>query len=89
MAELGEKNATNDHSTRDMKVELQRYSDLTFSQTRFRFLRIDFYDGADFKIKNIVAATDIDEREQQGKFECNANFSIKFGLRRRIRFDCV
>lgn len=71
MAELGEKNATNDHSDRDMKVELQRLSDMTFAQTGFRFLRIDFGENADIGLKCVVAATDIDEREAQGSFECN------------------
>lgn len=71
MAELGEKNATNDHSDRDMKVELQRLSDMTFAQTGFRFLRIDFEENADIGLKCVVAATDIDEREAQGSFECN------------------
>ena len=53
-AELGgEKNATNDHSLRDFKVQLQNYSDMVFGQTGFRFVRIDF--EGDAKIKSIVA----------------------------------
>ena len=41
-AELGgEQNATNDHALRDFSAELPSYSDMTFSQTGFRFLRID------------------------------------------------
>ena len=38
----GEKNATNDHSLRDFTVHLQNYSDMTFGQTGFRFVRLDF-----------------------------------------------
>ena len=34
-AELGEKNATNDHSLRDFTVNLQSYSDMTFWEYRF------------------------------------------------------
>ncbi len=53
-AELGgEKNATNDHSVRDFTVCLQNYSDMTFGQTGFRFVRLDF-DG-EARIKSIVA----------------------------------
>lgn len=53
-AELGgEKNATNDHSLRDFVVHLQDYSDMTFGQTGFRFVRLDF--GGDIELKCIVA----------------------------------
>ena len=66
-AEIGEKNATNDHSLRDFTVELQNFSDMTFGQTGFRFLRLDF-SGGDFEIKSITAAYDGLERETTGKF---------------------
>ena len=57
-AELGgEKNATNDHSLRDFTVYLQNYSDMSFGQTGFRFVRLDF-DGT-VEIKNIVAESHI------------------------------
>ena len=67
-AEIGEKNATNDHSVRDMNVRIVRFSDMTFGQTGFRFLRIDFSEEAAFAIKSIVAACDEIEREQTGEF---------------------
>lgn len=71
-AELGEKNATNDHSNRDFTVELQNYSDMTFGNTGFRFLRLDFLGkDSDFRIKSIVAVSDEDTREEVGHFECN------------------
>ena len=38
---IGEKNATNDHAIRDYETELPEYSDMTFPQTGFRFVRID------------------------------------------------
>ncbi|MBQ4269781.1 MAG: family 78 glycoside hydrolase catalytic domain, partial [Clostridia bacterium] len=49
----GAKNATNDHSNRDFTVHLQNYSDMTFGQTGFRFVRLDFY--GDAVIKSVVA----------------------------------
>ena len=53
-AELGgEKNATNDHSLRDFVVHLQDYSDMSFGQTGFRFVRLDF--GGEVELKSIVA----------------------------------
>lgn len=70
-AELGEKNAGNDHSNRDFKAELRAYSDMTFGQTGFRFLRIDTEEGARMRLKSVVAAADIDEREELGSFECD------------------
>ncbi len=53
----GEKNATNDHALRDLCIELQDYSDMTFGNTGFRFVRIDFYGEA--KIKSVVAVNHI------------------------------
>ena len=38
----GPKNATNDHALRDMTVELPMLSDMTFGNTGFRFVRLDF-----------------------------------------------
>lgn len=68
----GFKKATNDHSLRDFTVELQNYSDMTFGQTGFRFLRIDSLDkGGRLDIKSVVAAVDTDTRAQLGSFVCN------------------
>lgn len=53
----GEKNATNDHSLRDFCVELQHYSDMTFGNTGFRFLRIDFHGKV--VLKSVVAVNHI------------------------------
>ena len=54
-ANIGEKNATNDHSIRDFTVHLQNYSDMTFGQTGFRFVRLDFEN--EIRIKSIVAVS--------------------------------
>lgn len=67
-AELGgEKNATNDHSLRDFSVELPDYSDMTFGNTGFRFVRIDFLGNAD--IKSIVAVNHILKRKAIWRYE--------------------
>ena len=55
-AEIGEKGACNDHSIRDFKTLLTSYSDMTFAQTGFRFLRIDFLTDANVSIKNVYCA---------------------------------
>ena len=63
--------ATNDHSIRDFEVDLQCYSDMTFGQTGYRFLRIDtLSDDTELMIKSVVAAVDTDTREELGYFEC-------------------
>lgn len=66
-SELGEKNSTNDHSLRDFYVNLKNYSDMSFGQTGFRFLRIDCIN--EISVKSVVAANDSDEREFEGAFE--------------------
>ena len=53
----GPTNATNDHSNRDFKTNLQTLSGMTYGQTGFRFVRIDFYGFA--LIKSIVAENNI------------------------------
>ena len=57
-ADLGtQQNATNDHATRDMTVSLTKYSDMTFGNTGFRFLRLDF--AGDVTIKAVAAVNHI------------------------------
>lgn len=64
--------STNDHSNRDFCVSLQKYSDMNFAQTGFRFLRIDtLSDDAVISIKTVAASIDTDEREALGTFECD------------------
>ncbi len=53
----GKKNATNDHAVRDFMVNLPSYSDQTFANTGFRFVRVDFYGKAE--IKSILAVNHI------------------------------
>ena len=57
----GEKNATNDHALRDFETDVTQLSDMTFGNTGFRFLRIDFYGKA--QIKCIVAVNNILKRK--------------------------
>ena len=53
----GEKNATNDHANRDFYTYLQNYSDMTFGNTGFRFVRIDFFGNA--TVKSVLAVNHI------------------------------
>ena len=69
-SEIGtEKNATNDHAMRDFYVELQDYSDMTFGNTGFRFVRLDFY--GDVQIKTVVAVNHILKKKAIYKYDGN------------------
>ena len=55
-AELGEKNATNNHTLRDFETYLPALSDQSYGDTGFRFVRIDFLDENEVcSIKQIYA----------------------------------
>ena len=65
----GDKNATNDHATRDFYAELQDYSDMTFGNTGFRFVRIDFY--GDAVLKSVIAVNHILKKKLIYRYEGN------------------
>ena len=67
---LGVKNATNDHSPRDFLVEIPQLSDLTFGQTGFRFVSLEF-NGGDYEIKSVLAESVTENHEIKGAFECS------------------
>ncbi len=58
-SDIGYKNSTNDHSPRDFECDICSLSDLTFGQTGFRFIRIDFIGSAQVNIKAVVAEEEI------------------------------
>ncbi len=57
MSEINKKGSSNDHALRDMTVRLVSLSDMTFLDTGFRFVRIDFFGEA--SIKSITASCKI------------------------------
>lgn len=71
-SQIGEKNSTNDHAVRDLVTYLPSYSDQTFGQTGFRFVRIDVLSkSAALPLKTASAAVSIIEREVMGSFACD------------------
>ena len=70
LSTIGVKNATNDHSVRDMQVQLVNMSNMRFGNTGFRFVKVEAL-NADLTIKNICAEADIKDIEYKGSFECN------------------
>ena len=71
-AELGEKNATNDHSVRDMPIYIPDLSDQEWGRTGFRFLRIDFLDSdKEYRLTNIYAFSTYRNEKFIGEFCCS------------------
>lgn len=61
---LNYKNSTNDHALRDIKTKLISLSDMTFCQSGFRFLRIDFLVNCKIRLKSVYAENHIFKGEQ-------------------------
>lgn len=70
-AELGEDGACNDHSLRDLTVEVPRFSDNEYFKSAFRFLRIDNNGDTALSLKAVVLTYNHADVEQIGSFECN------------------
>jgi len=72
LSEIGFKNATNDHSIRDMDIKLSMFSDMEFGQTGFRFVRIELLEkNFAVRIKSILGVFTYRELEYKGTFECS------------------
>ena len=67
--EIGEKGATNDHSTRDMEIYMSSNSDMEWGNTGFRFVRIDFILNQTYSINKIVAGFIYTDMERVGDFK--------------------
>lgn len=63
--------ATNDHSPRDMIVCVPNFSDITFEQTGFRFVRIDNLSDKAYGFVSVLAAFLHIKEEPVGSFECD------------------
>lgn len=65
LSSIGEKNATNNHSPRDIRVEVPALSDLTFGQTGFRFVRIELLSEKPVLVRNIFAINTLPHFEKE------------------------
>ena len=52
-ANLGEKNATNDHAVRDVTLPLSAYAETAFGTTGYRYVRLDFSSPGELFLKNV------------------------------------
>ncbi len=70
-AELGEKNAGNDHAIRDAVYPFSQLSDFSTTETGFRFARIDLVEGDVVYIVSIFAEATPNGLTRIGSFRCN------------------
>lgn len=70
MSSVGEKNAVNDHSPRDMVVEAPFLSHLTLGNTGYRFLKIEAVDGR-IDLISVQGISKYRKLEYKGSFRCN------------------
>ena len=72
LSEIGEKNSTNNHALRDMQYNLPAFSDMTFSETGFRFVCIRLKNkNAKLKLKSVLAVSIYSDIAYKGSFCCN------------------
>lgn len=71
MAELGEKNATNNHAVRDRVVCAPDYSDMEYGNTGFRFVKLDNVGKKRVVLKSVVAYLEMLKMPKKGSFECD------------------
>ncbi len=70
-AELGEKNAGNNHSLRDASYPVVFWSDFSTSETGFRFVRIDVTEGEKVEFVSVFAESSPNGLSKRGYFECD------------------
>ncbi len=72
ISSVGFKNATNDHSVRDMTVRLTMLSDMEFGQTGFRFVQLKLLEkNTKVRIKSVLGAFTYRDIEYKGSFLSN------------------
>jgi len=70
LSEIGVKNATNDHSLRDITVEVPVLSSSDIGRTGFRFVKIEVL-SEEIEIKSVTAISVYKDIEYKGSFECD------------------
>ena len=98
-ANVGDKNAGNDHSPRDFEVEIPFMSDLTFGQSGFRFARVELLSEGPALIKNIYAVNTLPYFEKEAVIKTSdeelnkiidtAIYTLKLNLQNGFIFDGI
>ena len=71
MADIGYKNATNDHSVRDEKLQVPWVGTLEYGHTGFRFIRIDNCDDVTISFMQIEGVYEHSGKKVLGNFRCS------------------
>lgn len=97
-AEIGEKNALNAHTYRDITLPVVQLSDCSYFDSGFRFLRVDVTGGT-VNIKAVVAEENVSEVKRIGSFSCSdellnkiyetAAYTIDLCVRRGVIWDGI
>lgn len=97
-AEIGEKNALNAHTYRDITLPVVELSDCSYFDSGFRFLRIDVK-GGKVNLKAVVAEENVSEINRIGSFSCSdkllnqiyetAAYTIDLCVRRGVIWDGI
>lgn len=70
LSTVGEKNSTNDHSSRDFTVDAQFLSHMSVGNTGYRFLKLEAA-GGEIGIASVQGVSRFRDLEYQGSFQCN------------------
>ncbi len=97
-AEIGEKNALNAHTYRDITLPVVQLSDCSYFDSGFRFLRVDVTGGT-VNFKAVVAEENVSELTRVGSFSCSdellnkiyetAAYTIDLCIRRGVIWDGI
>ncbi len=71
LSSVGEKGATNDHSPRDMQVDLCRWSVVEFGQTGYRFVKIELVETGKLNMKVAVGVLKTEDHPRKGYVKTN------------------
>ncbi len=71
LSTVGESSATNDHSPRDLTVDISSYSVLDFGRTGFRFVKVELVEEGTIWFKNIVGVLRTPDIDKKGYLECS------------------
>lgn len=96
---LGEKNATNDHSPRDFQVPVPALSDLTFGMSGFRFARLELLSEHPVYIRSVYAVNTLPWFEKEGRIKTSdkelntiidtAAYTLKLNLQNGFIWDGI
>lgn len=72
LSTVGKQGATNDHSTRDFIIKAPSFSDMSFNESGFRFVKIELLNkNTEISFKAITAVSIMKDIPYLGTFECS------------------